>query len=115
MTGPEPLAITAGWVTCRMRHIGWADFVRIPRELDAITSMQVETSEDIAALEAAMTAWLERVRPYVVEGDPGLIPFAEMTGFVGRWVAGVRDAAVPPTSAGASPASRSSTRRAKGS
>ncbi len=104
------LTITEGGVTVTVRPLGFRDFYEIPEALIGIGRLVREKRYDDAM--AAHKAFADRIDRYAT-GDPrpSDVPQEAMEAFVMRWVSGVRDAAVPPTSAGPSPKPGSSSRR----
>jgi hypothetical protein len=110
---PEPLTITAGGVTVRVRPLGWLDMVEIPDALRALRTMPTETDEDVEAFRDAIVAFGHRIDAYAA-GDvrPSMVPPVAMGDLIGRWVSGVRDAALPPAPAGDSPSPVSTQPRA---
>lgn len=108
--GLPTLTITEGGVTVTVAPVGWLDLAAIPAEFTTILEMRVRTAEDVAAWEAAVAAFAARIDAYAAGPvPPSRIPAAYMRAFINRWTTGVRDAALPPPPAAASPkrASRS--------
>lgn len=100
---PSPLVITAGGVTVTVRPVGWRDLVELPQALERLGQMPVQTDADVVALQDALLAFAARIDAYAVGRPlPSDVPPVAMADFVARWVAGVRDAAVPPATADAS-------------
>jgi hypothetical protein len=97
---PATITITEGGVTVEVRPLGWTDYWTLDRDLDAIALMP---QDDEAAVVEACLDIARRMDAYAVgPARPSSIPSRHVRAFVARWVAEVRDAAVPPPSAVAS-------------
>lgn len=115
--GPSTLTITEGGITVEMLPCGFRDLIELPRELDRLGDWAGKASpEDEGALQDAMLAFAERVDAYAAGPvKPSRVPLSggHYHRFVTRWTQEVRDAALPPASAGGSRKRPSTTPRAR--